>query len=142
MKDTMELIRLIKLFTLSTIFFITLDCLFLGYLMNERYLHYLSPIARLNKGKLSPNLIAGVLVWILIVLGMFIFVLPHITRSSALTSFGWGALYGFILYGMYDLTNLSVLAHWPLPITLIDICWGTCANGLLATFIWVLTNYL
>ena len=43
----------------------------------------------------------------------------------------WGAFYRLILHGVYDLTNYAVLAQWSLFITLVDLAWGTLANGLL-----------
>ncbi len=138
----MNYVPFLKMLTIGTICFIGMDLLWIGFIMNKQYTHYLAPIARQTNGKLTPNLMAGLLVWLIIVAGMLIFVGPKIAVSSLSQSFLWGALYGFILYGMYDLTNLSVLAHWPLTITLIDIAWGTFANGLLGMIIWFLQRKL
>lgn len=138
----MDYIRFIKFFVPATLFFITIDIIFIGYLFNSQYLKYLKPIARLKSdGTLGPNLFAGILVWMIIVLGMLVFVFPKIAVSSGFESFLWGCLYGFILYGMYDLTNFSVLANWPLTISIFDIVWGTLANGLLAYFLFFLNKY-
>jgi len=40
-----------------------------------------------------------------------------------------GALFGAIAYATYDLTNQATLRHWPLHVTLIDICWGAFATA-------------
>ena len=43
-----------------------------------------------------------------------------------------GALFGFVAYATYDLTNLSTLANWPVNITIIDMIWGTVLNSVVA----------
>ncbi len=43
-----------------------------------------------------------------------------------------GALFGFVAYATYDLTNLSTLANWPVNITIIDMIWGTVLNSVVS----------
>jgi len=38
------------------------------------------------------------------------------------------ALVGLVAYGVYDLTNLSTLRHWPLKLALVDTVWGCFAS--------------
>ena len=38
------------------------------------------------------------------------------------------ALVGLMAYGVYDLTNLATLRHWPLKLALVDMAWGTFAS--------------
>lgn len=38
------------------------------------------------------------------------------------------ALVGLVAYGVYDLTNLSTLRHWPVKLALVDTAWGTFAS--------------
>ena len=38
------------------------------------------------------------------------------------------ALVGVVAYGVYDLTNLATLRHWPLKLALVDTAWGTFAS--------------
>lgn len=40
------------------------------------------------------------------------------------------ALVGLVAYGVYDLTNMATLRHWPLRLALVDIAWGTLASAL------------
>ncbi len=51
-------------------------------------------------------------------------------EASLLSAAGWGALYGLIGYGIYDLTNRATLARWSLKMTVIDMAWGAtlCAT--------------
>ena len=39
------------------------------------------------------------------------------------------ALVGLVAYGVYDLTNLSTLRHWPVRLALVDTAWGTFASA-------------
>jgi uncharacterized membrane protein len=45
----------------------------------------------------------------------------------------YGALFGFMGYMTYDLTNLATLRDWPLGLSLIDTAWGCFATGAAAT---------
>ena len=46
--------------------------------------------------------------------------------------FARGALFGFVAYGTFDLTNLAVLKGWSVAITAIDMAWGTLLTGFVA----------
>lgn len=41
-----------------------------------------------------------------------------------------GSIYGLVVYGVYDLTNLAILANWTLKLTIVDILWGVFVNAL------------
>lgn len=134
----MNATQIFKLFIISYPIYIILDFIWFGILMLETYKFYLEPIARMQNGNMTINKPVGFIVWALIVLGAIIFVLPRATHTGLMTSFLWGAAYGLLIYGVYDLTNFATLAHWPLTITLIDILWGMTANGILLVVLrWV-----
>lgn len=40
------------------------------------------------------------------------------------------ALVGLVGYGVYDLTNLATLQHWPVKLALVDTAWGCLASTL------------
>jgi len=44
-----------------------------------------------------------------------------------------GALFGFVAYMTYDLTNLATLRDWPPGLSFIDMGWGCIATALAAT---------
>jgi uncharacterized membrane protein len=35
------------------------------------------------------------------------------------------AIFGFVTYATYDLTNMATLKDWPLLVTVVDLAWGT-----------------
>ena len=63
---------------------------------------------------------------------MFFAVMP--TASEP----GWGitaltaAVFGFVAYATYDLSNLATLREWPLSLALIDMAWGTLISCIAA----------
>jgi len=60
----------------------------------------------MTNGSMSPNIPSSLLVWMLIVLGLILFVLPKIPKTgSGFEGVLWGALFGLVVYGVYDLTN-------------------------------------
>ncbi len=44
-----------------------------------------------------------------------------------------GALFGFMTYATYDLTNLATLKDWPLTVTIVDLVWGTVLAASVST---------
>ena len=54
------------------------------------------------------------------------------------TAAGYGALFGFLVYGVYDFTNFSTLRQWPFVLTLVDTAWGTLAGALCAAAVWAI----
>lgn len=60
-------------------------------------------------------------------------ILPAITAGSGLGRvFLYGAIYGIVAYGTYDLTNQATLRDWPVWVTLVDIVWGALLTGTVA----------
>lgn len=52
------------------------------------------------------------------------------------------ALVGLVAYGVYDLTNLATLRHWPVRLALVDMAWGTFASTLAgAAAAWVAQRF-
>jgi uncharacterized membrane protein len=76
---------------------------------------------------------AAILFYTLYVLVLNYFVITQFISLSDVALNG--ALFGFITYVTYDLTNLATVKNWPWQITLIDIIWGS----VLTTIVSVLT---
>ncbi|MBU0946886.1 MAG: DUF2177 family protein [Proteobacteria bacterium] len=110
--------------------FFLIDYLWLGRIMSSFYLRELGSMARISHDNFDPVIWAAVIVYLLIPLGIVIFVLPGIAdQGYILPSLGKGALYGLILYGVYDMTNHSLLQNWSLKMSIVDMAWGGFING-------------
>ena len=82
----------------------------------------------------NPDMRAGVLFYILYLVGVMIFaVRPALASGDWRTATLFGALFGFFCYATYDLTNLATLKTFTLQATIADLLWGTFITGAAAT---------
>ena len=67
---------------------------------------------------LDPLIWAAGIVYLLIPLGIVLFAFPHVSPENLPgSSLFWGFVYGVVLYGIYDMTNLAMLAGWSLKLS-------------------------
>jgi len=98
--------------------------------MKDFYAHEIGVLTRRNGQTLAPRWVPALLVYLLIPAGLVLFVRPLLAEQTSLGQvFAWGALFGLVLYGVYDFTNLAVLDKWTLRVTLVDLAWGTFLCG-------------
>lgn len=110
---------------------VLIDLVWLGVLMKPFYESQIGELARRNGAALAPRWPAAILVYVLIPAGIVLFVRPAMgSNASLLQAFAWGALFGLVLYGVYDCTNRSILEKWPLRLTVVDITWGCVLCGI------------
>ncbi len=114
--------------------FLVLDGLWLGVVMGTFYRDQLWSLARTSGDRLAPVWSVAALVYVLLAAGVTALVVPR--AESALQAVGLGALFGLVVYGVYDLTNLATLRDWRVTLTMVDIAWGTCACAVVAWAAW------
>ena len=119
------------------------DMLWLGVLMKGFYDREIGELMRRNEAGLNPRWGAAAFVYILIPVGLVFFVRPLLGAESSLgQAFLWGALFGLVTYGIYDMTNLAVLEKWTVTVSIADIIWGAVLNGLIAVIMRVIDPLL
>jgi len=110
--------------------FMAIDFLWLGIVMSKFYKDELGVLARLSNGALTPVLWAAGIVYVLIPLGIVLFALPRVSPEHMVSSaLFWGFLFGIVMYGIYDMTNYSLLSKWSLRMTIVDMVWGGTINA-------------
>jgi uncharacterized membrane protein len=73
----------------------------------------------------DPRWGAAILFYLLYALGVLVFPLALGLRQGAmLPAILYGALFGFLAYMTYDLTNLATIKAWTAQLALIDMGWG------------------
>ncbi len=129
----------LKIYLILLPLFFFIDYLFLGKIMVGFYKQELGPLARRVGEDLSP-----------LALGRLSGISAHsaghcplcpapgVPGESARIVPLLGCLFGVVLYGIYDLTNLSMLAGWSLKLSLLDMAWG----GVLCAISTTLAAYL
>ena len=113
--------------------FMVLDGVWLGVLMKNFYREQLAPIVRMGDGGMAPNWPAAFVVYALLGTGIAFFVIPRAATVPAAAAYG--ALFGLVVYGVYDFTNYSTLRQWPFVVTLADVAWGTFATAACAAVV-------
>lgn len=118
--------------------FIVLDYIWLAQIAKTFYLDNLISHVKIENGSLVPYLPAVPLVYIVAVIGIWVFVL---TRVSTLgQAFFYGATFGFVTYAFYDFTNLATLKDYPWSLTIIDTLWGTLLVGAVTAIMFLVKN--
>lgn len=126
--------ELLKTTAVAFLGFAVLDGLWLGVVMNRFYREQLAPIARMADGAIAPIWPVAILVYVCLAAGIALFVVPRAGDLKAAVAFG--AAFGLIAYGVYDLTNQSTLARWPAAVTLADMAWGTASCAVVGAAAW------
>ncbi len=123
----------ITLAAIGAVAFMVLDGVWLGVLMKNFYRDQLAPIVRLADGGIAPNWPAAFVVYALLGTGIAVFVIPRAPTVSLAAAYG--ALFGLVVYGVYDFTNYSTLRQWPLVLALTDLAWGMVATAACAAVV-------
>jgi uncharacterized membrane protein len=111
--------------------FLVIDFLWLGVIMSKFYKDELGVLARISNGSLTPVIWAAGIVYLLIPLGIVLFALPRVSPDNMVSSaLFWGFIYGIVLYGVYDMTNYSLVSKWSLRMSIVDIVWGGTINAI------------
>lgn len=123
----------LKMYGIAFVIFLVIDAIWLFSASNL----YKNEIGHLMSK--NPNFIAALIFYLVFLVGLVYFVInPAIESKDVLKLLISAALFGFITYATYDLTNLATLDSWPLKITIIDLIWGTS----LSVIVSYLTYYI
>lgn len=108
-------------FAIAILVLMTLDFLWLGLIMGDFYRGHADQVLRLKSGAMDPIFWAAFGVYFFLALGLRVFAV----RPQRFDSLLRGGFLGLCIYGVYDLTNLSLLKNWSVNLSLIDMAWGT-----------------
>jgi uncharacterized membrane protein len=87
--------------------------------------------------------VPGILFYLLYLVGILCFVArPAIASGRWSTAIGYGALFGLVAYGTYDLTNYATLRSWSLALTVSDMAWGAFLTAVSSTLGLIVGTYL
>lgn len=111
----------LKLYLATLVVFLAVDMAWLGLVARSFYRRQIGFLMAP-----SVNWPAAVVFYLLFVLGVLVFVvLPGLEANSIRSTLWRAALFGLVTYATYDLTNLATVRDWPLPVTALDMMWGT-----------------
>ena len=120
--------KLIALYGICVAVFFALDFTWLSTATSRIYQPMLGDL--LAK---QPKLGVAAAFYLLYVVGIVaLAIVPGLQEGSVVGALWRGALFGFLAYATYDLTNLSTIRDWPWQLSVIDMTWGTVLNSLVA----------
>lgn len=87
----------------------------------------------------NPNWGAAIIFYLIFIAGLVIFV--TFQESSTAQAAIRGAVFGFVCYATYDLTNHATLEGWPITVTVVDLCWGALLCAFTGVFSVIIQKY-
>ena len=106
---------MIKKALVGAVTMLILDGLWLGLFMGPMYTRMIKTI---QKDKMVINLYGAIIAYILM-----IYLLVDVLIKYDISIFKC-FLFGFSVYGVYDMTTLAVFKKWDIKLAIIDMVWG------------------
>lgn len=132
----MQMSRILLTYAVSVPVFFIVDMIWLGIIAKGFYRKALEPL-------LTPNInwAAAIIFYLLFLVGILVFaLLPGMEKRSLGYTVVMAALFGFIAYATYDLTNLATLRDWPLMLSIVDMLWGAFLSTSTAAITYLIMN--
>ena len=137
------MLHTLKIYLLCLPFTLLLDYLWLAKLMQGFYIKELGPYGRVRGTAIMPVYWAAAIVYLLLPLGIVLFALPRVDQANLVVSLLlWGGLFGLVVYGVYDMTNMATLENWPVRMVWVDICWGCFLCGVTTLFAALVSRWM
>jgi uncharacterized membrane protein len=117
--------RLAAAYLAAAVVFLALDAVWLSAMASRLYQPHIGHL-------MAPTVdwLAAALFYPLYWLGLLVFaVRPALVQGRAAPALRLGALFGFIAYATYDLTNQATLRDWSWTVTMADLAWGAFVSG-------------
>ena len=122
----------VKQSVIATLVLLLADFLWIGLYMGKQYQ---TQVLSIQGSNMKTNPVFIVLAYLLMVVGLNVFVLPNIRKGHELEdSLKYGITFGIVLYGVYDFTSGAVLTKWNKKLAIVDVIWGG--------FVYFIASYL
>jgi len=131
----MTFARYLKVFLATLPIFLVVDAIWLVGIARGFYDQQLAAFERTVRWP------SAILVYLLLVAGVVLFTVP-LAGGHPGRAFLYGAAFGVVAYGTYDLTNYALLREWPLAMTIADMIWGGAVQGFTAVVATLINNRL
>ena len=138
----MEYIKLFLTFWVGYLVILIGDAIFLWRVVHQFIIDKFWALVESTNGSININLWAGLVAWFVIVMMIFVFVLKSGLVTSYQTALWYGAVMGFLMYAMYDLTNLTFMKDYPVSFVMIDIMWGTFLCAMISLAMYRFQNWI
>ena len=109
---------------ISTITLLILDAIWIKYYMGEKYKQQVRSIQGTT---ITIRVKHAIVAYIFMIIGLNVFVLTDYNVNIIKS-----AIFGLVLYGVYDFTNLAIFDDFDFKLALTDTLWGSLVYALAA----------
>lgn len=113
-------------------------------------LFYKKSIKHIQGGNdLQLRIVPAILCYAIMVIGLVFIILTQLSRYGSLRSLSYknklkyalrfGGVLGFVVYGVFNTTNLAMFQRYSIPLAVIDIIWGTLLYTI-ATYVYLIMS--
>lgn len=95
--------------------------------INKKF--YNESIKNVQNTDIKIKLIPAFLSYILLLLNIFFILIPYVTDVWVFS------LSGFIIYGVYNMTNMATFENYPIQMAIVDTFWGAFSHFILGSLI-------
>lgn len=128
--------KIIITYLITLVAFVAIDMVWLVWLARATYVAEIGDLLRKQ-----PNFAAALAFYLVFAAGLIFFaVSPGLKSGSLFQTMALAAALGFVAYGTYDLTNLSVMNGFGVKIAIIDLLWGTCLSAITSAVAYLLVS--
>ncbi len=111
-----------KLLGLVAFLAVTIDFFWIQLVMKDQYNKMIPDI---QNDSMIVRILPTLLSYVTIVLSIFLFALPKVSREYRLKdSLLYGGALGMLMYGMFAFTNYAVINKWTFKVVMLDVVWG------------------
>jgi len=121
-----------------TIIFIIFDALWFSVSVPTIYMPKFTEIQN-EQPQMLNKMHGGIFAWLLLVIGIYHFVLP--LSNNITDAIKYGALYGLVVYGVYNGTNYVTFNKYDGKIFIADLSWGIFACSLVSAIAFHINKY-
>jgi uncharacterized membrane protein len=119
------MLRYLVAFIVAALVFGGLDFLWLGTIAQKLYQQEIGGLLLAR-----PRMDAAVAFYVIYLTGLIFFaVRPGLDAASLAKAVGYAALFGFVAYATYDLTNLATLKGFSAKVVVADLVWGVVVSS-------------
>lgn len=119
-------------FLLALAVYTLLDVAWFMLILQRFFFDSLEHLLNIRHHHVELRWLPALLVYVFLSLGLILFVLPPSTLLFTLPVTVRGALFGLVVYGVYEMTNGALLSRWPVSLMVADIVWGAFSSAMTA----------
>lgn len=106
--------------------YLVMDAIYVG-LSREYYLGHVARVAGSSPKDAVKIGLCALAAYALMALGWATIVVPSVRKGRVLAAAKTGALYGLVLYGVFNATTGAMFDKWGLDVMARDTAWGTAS---------------